>query len=110
MEENVWSDPEVYSLLNENYIVISLYVDDQKKLPKEDQFQFKRENGKVKEIETIGDKWSTFQTVNFQTASQPYYVQMTADLEILQRAEQYTDRDTYYRWLKDGKEKFYNDK
>jgi len=110
VEENVWSEPDIYQLLKDDYILISLYVDDQKKLPKEDQFQFKRENGKVKEIETIGDKWSTFQTVNFQTASQPYYVQMTADLEILQRAEQYTDRDTYYRWLKDGKEKFYNDK
>jgi len=110
VEENVWSEPDIYQLLKDDYILISLYVDDQKKLPKEDQFQFIRENGKVKEIETIGDKWSTFQTVNFQTASQPYYVQMTADLEILQRAEQYTDRDTYYRWLKDGKEKFYNDK
>tara|TARA_R110002072_G_scaffold70811_3_gene170586 strand:+ start:371 stop:2341 length:1971 start_codon:yes stop_codon:yes gene_type:complete len=110
VEENVWSEPDIYQLLKDDYILISLYVDDQKKLPEEDQFQFKRENGKVKEIETIGDKWSTFQTVNFQTASQPYYVQMTADLEILQRAEQYTDRDTYYRWLKDGKEKFYNDK
>jgi len=110
VEENVWSEPDIYQLLKDDYILISLYVDDQKKLPKEDQFQFIRENGKVKEIETIGDKWSTFQTVNFHTASQPFYVQMTADLEILHRAEQYTDRDTYYRWLKKGKEKFKNDK
>ena len=110
VEENVWSEPDIYQLLKDDYILISLYVDDQKKLPEEDQFQFIRENGKVKEIETIGDKWSTFQTVNFHTASQPFYVQMTADLEILHRAEQYTDRDTYYRWLKKGKEKFKNDK
>tara|TARA_R110001632_G_scaffold141565_2_gene257523 strand:- start:13129 stop:15099 length:1971 start_codon:yes stop_codon:yes gene_type:complete len=110
VEENVWSEPDIYQLLKDDYILISLYVDDQKKLPEEDQFQFIRENGKVKEIETIGDKWSTFQTVNFHTASQPFYVQMTADLEILHRAEQYADRDTYYKWLKKGKEKFKNDK
>ena len=110
VEENVWSEPDIYQLLKDDYILISLYVDDQKKLPEEDQFQFIRENGRVKEIETIGGKWSTFQTVNFQTASQPYYVQMTPDLEILHRAEQYTDRDTYYKWLKKGKEKFKNDK
>ena len=95
-------------MLKDDYILISLYVDDRKKLPEQEQFQFLRSNGKVKNIETIGDKWATFQTVNFQTASQPYYVQMNADLEILHRAEQYTDSDTYYQWLLKGKEKFDN--
>tara|TARA_R110002073_G_scaffold108336_5_gene243459 strand:+ start:28416 stop:30389 length:1974 start_codon:yes stop_codon:yes gene_type:complete len=106
VEENVWSEPDIYQLLKDDYILISLYVDDRKDLPEEQQFQFLRANGKTKNIESVGDKWATFQTVNFQTASQPYYVQMTADLEILHRAEQYTDRDTYYQWLKDGKEAF----
>tara|TARA_R110000787_G_scaffold196454_1_gene307793 strand:- start:14320 stop:16293 length:1974 start_codon:yes stop_codon:yes gene_type:complete len=110
VEENVWSEPDIYQLLKDDYILISLYVDDRKELPESEQFQFKRDNGKLKDIETIGDKWATFQTVNFQTASQPYYVLMTADLEILHRAEQYTDRDTYFKWLKEGKETFENDK
>ena len=90
VEENVWSDPAIYTLLKDDYILISLYVDDRKELPTAAQFKFKRANGKLKDIETVGDKWATFQTVNFQTASQPYYVLMTADLEILNHAEQYT--------------------
>ena len=109
VEENVWSEPDIYQLLKDEYILISLYVDDQKELPESEKFQFKRDNGKIKEIETIGDKWATFQTVNFKNASQPYYVQITSDLKILLRAEQYTDRDTYYTWLKEGLLKFKND-
>lgn len=106
VEENVWSEPDIYQMLKDDYILISLYVDDRKKLPKEQQFLFLKDNGKTKDIETVGDKWATFQAINFQTASQPYYVQMTSDLEILHRAEQYTDRDTYYEWLKHGFQKF----
>jgi len=105
VEENVWSKPEIYSLLKNEYVLISLYVDDRKELPKDQQFNFIKPNGKIKRIETVGDKWSTLQTVNFNTASQPYYVQMTADLEILHRPEQYTDATTYYDWLKEGLEK-----
>jgi len=106
VEENIWSEPDIFKILNENYVLISLYVDDRKSLPKEQQFTFLKDNGKTKDIETVGDKWSTFQVINFQVASQPYYVQMTPGLEILNRAEQYTDRDTYYNWLVQGKEKF----
>ena len=53
----------------------------------------------LKDIETIGDKWSTFQYLNFQTASQPFYVTMTSDLEILNEAKQYSGVDEYYEWL-----------
>jgi len=109
VEENVWSDPAIYTLLKDDYILISLYVDDRKELPTAAQFKFKRANGKLKDIETVGDKWATFQTVNFQTASQPYYVLMTADLEILNHAEQYTDKDTYLTWLQKGIINFNND-
>ena len=106
VEENIWSDPNIYKLLKEDFIIISLYVDDRKELPETAQFQYKRDNGQLKDIETIGDQWATFQTVNFQTASQPYYVLMTAHLEILNRAEQYTNRDSYFLWLKQGKSEF----
>ena len=102
VEENVWSNPAIYKLLKEDYILISLYVDDRKELPETAQFNFKRANGQVKEITTVGDKWATFQTINFKTASQPYYVQLTSEFELLNRAEQYTDIDTYLDWLKEG--------
>ncbi|MGK0325394.1 MAG: thiol:disulfide interchange protein DsbD, partial [Polaribacter sp.] len=107
MEENVWSEPDIYQTLKEDYILISLYVDDnEKELPKEQQFDFLKKNGKVKRIKTVGDKWSTFQVINFKNASQPYYILMNADLEILNTPQQYTDRDTYFRWLQKGLETF----
>ena len=79
-----------------------MYVDDRKELPEIAQFNFKRTNGQLKEITTVGDKWATFQTVNFKTASQPYYVQLTSEFEILNSAEQYTDINTYLAWLQEG--------
>ena len=107
MEENVWSEPDIYQILKEEYILISLYVDDnEKELPKEQQFDYLRPNGNIKKIKTVGDKWATFQTVNFKTASQPYYVLMSPDLEILNSPLQYTDRDTYYSWLKESLSRF----
>jgi len=107
MEENVWSEPDIYQTLKEDYILISLYVDDnEKELPEEQQFDFLKKNGKVKKIKTVGDKWSTFQVINFKNASQPFYVLLSPDLEILNSTQQYTDRDTYYNWLKEGLKAF----
>ncbi|MDB4199309.1 thioredoxin family protein [Polaribacter sp.] len=107
MEENVWSDPAIYTLLKEEYILISLYVDDnEKELPKAAQFDFRKANGNIKKIKTYGDKWSAFQILNFKNASQPYYILMNADLEILNLPQQYTDIKTYKSWLEKGIENF----
>tara|TARA_R110000822_G_scaffold9624_5_gene37110 strand:- start:994 stop:2976 length:1983 start_codon:yes stop_codon:yes gene_type:complete len=106
MEETVWSEPDIYPILKEEYVLISLYIDDRKELPVEEQFDFKYESGRVKKINTVGEKWGTFQTLNFNAASQPYYVIMSPDLEILNTAVQYTDRDTYKEWLKKGVSNF----
>ncbi|MCM5663298.1 protein-disulfide reductase DsbD family protein [Galbibacter mesophilus] len=106
MEENVWSEPEIFSLLNDEYVLISLYVDDRKDLPKENQFNYKLPNGRIKSIKTIGDKWATFQTINFETASQPYYILMSPELEILNKPQQYTEAIAYYNWLKEGLENY----
>ena len=106
MEENVWIDPSIYNLLNDKYVLISLYVDDRKPLPEDKQFQFLRKNRTIKNIKTIGDQWATFQAVNFQTSSQPYYVLMSPDLEILNSAIQYTDASSYQNWLEKGLTKF----
>ncbi|WP_422079978.1 protein-disulfide reductase DsbD family protein [Ulvibacterium sp.] len=106
MEEKVWSEPNIYSVLKEDYVLISLYVDDRKELPVSEQFNFEFDSGRVKSIKTIGQKWGTFQTINFSAASQPYYVLMTPDLEILNIAVQYTDKDTYRSWLRQGLKNF----
>ncbi len=109
MEEKVWSESDIYPLLKEEYVLISLYVDDhEKKLPEEEQFSFQYDTGAVKEIKTVGAKWGTFQTLNFNAASQPYYVLLSPDLEVLNSAIQYTDRDTYKAWLESGLKKFHS--
>ncbi|UGU14732.1 thioredoxin family protein [Sinomicrobium kalidii] len=102
MEENVWSVPKVYEQLRDNYVLISLYVDDRKELPENKQFNYQLESGRVKKIRTIGEKWATFQAINFHTASQPYYIIITPDMELLGPSQQYTDAETYYDWLKKG--------
>jgi len=102
MEENVWSDPDVYPLLRDQYIIISLYVDDRKELDQVDQFNFQYPNGRVKTINTVGKKWSTFQTINFKTASQPFYVQMTANGVLLNSPIQYSNTSEFKSWLDKG--------
>jgi len=108
MEENVWADPAVYELLNERYIIISLYVDDRENLAPESQFNFQYPDGRIREINTIGKKWATFQAINFNTASQPFYIQMTLDGELLNTPIQYTDKVTFENWLKQGFERLAN--
>ena len=109
IEQNVWSIKKIYDLISNEFILISLYVDDRKKLLDEEQFIYKYKNGKTKKIITIGDKWSTFQTINFLSASQPYYVLINPKGEIINSPIQYTDSETYYGWLKEGLEKFETD-
>ena len=106
MEESVWSEADIYPLLKNDYVLVSLYIDDRKLLPKEKQFDLKFDSGRVKTIKTVGEKWGAFQTLNFNTASQPYYVLLTADLEILSSPIQYTDRDSYKEWLVNGLKNF----
>ena len=102
MEENVWSNKEVYEILKNELILISLYVDDRSELPENKKFKLRRPNGTVKSIETVGQKWSTFQYLNFKTASQPFYVLMTANGDILNEPIQYTSTKKFKNWLEEG--------
>ncbi len=102
MEEQVWSNPAVFELLQQKYILVSLYVDDRQPLPQEQQFVFGFENGRTKQINTVGDLWSTFQTVNFGSVSQPFYVQLSPDLQVLNPPMQNTDAASYRDWLASG--------
>jgi len=73
MEAAVWSDPQVASMLNQKYVLISLYVDD--KTPLSEPIEI-IENGQQRMLRTIGDKWSYLQRTKFGANAQPFYVLM----------------------------------
>ena len=107
MEEQVWSTSEVYDVLNDAFVIISLYVDDRSEMPEDEQFNLIRSNGTLKSIKTIGDKWGTLQTLNFQNNSQPYYVLLNHNMELLNTTSAYTpDADEYLEWLEEGLDNF----
>ena len=64
------------------------------------------QNGNEKILDKVGEKWSAFQTINFKNNSQPYYVLLSPDLQLLNKPLQYTDTETYYEWLSKGLENF----
>jgi thiol:disulfide interchange protein DsbD len=102
VEENVWSDPEIYKLINEELVLISLYVDDREPLTKDNQFTLEYNSGRIRKIETIGQKWAAFQAINFNSVAQPHYILMMPDGTVLAPPQQYTDIPTYLKWLKNG--------
>ena len=108
VEENTWSVPKVFDLINNEFVLISLYVDDRTNLNGDEIILLKDKNGNEKILDKVGEKWSAFQTLNFQNNSQPYYVLLSPNLDILNKPIQYTDTDTYYDWLIDGLNKFKN--
>lgn len=111
MEENVWTKPEVYNLLKDKFIIVSLYVDDKKKLPAAEQFTYTTKDGQKKEIRTVGDKWATFETENFKNNAQPWYAIMNTKEELLTHPVGYVpDEKQYLAWLQCGANTFYNTK
>jgi thiol:disulfide interchange protein len=103
MEENVWSKPGVKELINKDFILVSLYVDDRKQLPDNQQFLATTGDGSKKEIRTIGDKFATLQSENFSNASQPFYVVVSPDEKLLTIPVGYTpDPQAYAQWLRCG--------
>lgn len=102
VEENIWTQPEVYTLLRDEVVVISLYVDDRKPLSEAEQQTITYADGSSRVLETVGQKWSAFQAINFKSVSQPYYVLLQPDGTILNPPIQYTDKVTYLAWLKEG--------
>lgn len=103
MEENVWTQPEVKEMIEKEFILVSLYVDDRKQLPESEQFIYSNAGGQKKEIRTVGDKYVTFQTENFQNASQPLYAIVSPEEKLLNKPVGYTpDAKAYLDWLKCG--------
>jgi thiol:disulfide interchange protein len=104
MENNVWSDEKVLNVLKNDVVLISLYVDDKRELPKNEQYVSK-ETGN--DIETIGDKWTEFIITKYKTNTQPFYVLIDLNEEKLNTPTSYTPNiSEYYNWLKDGLSKF----
>jgi len=106
-EENIWSDAAVNKIMTENFIVISMYVDDKKSLPVSKQFTYKGKDGLEKEIISYGDLWSTFETENFENNAQPLYAIINTDEVLINHPVGYTnDKNEYLQWLKCGLETF----
>ncbi len=104
MENNVWSDEKVLNVLKNEVVLISLYVDDKRELPKREQ-TVSKETGN--EIKTIGDKWTEFIITKYKTNTQPFYVLIDLKEEKLNTPISYTPNiDDYLAWLKDGISKF----
>ncbi len=100
MEERVWSEPKILKLLNNDVVLISLYVDDKRPLPEGEKY-ISEISGK--ELKYIGQKWSEFQILRYKANAQPFYVLMDHNEENLIDPVGYTpDIEEYYDWLQNG--------
>jgi thiol:disulfide interchange protein len=103
MEEKVWPDPDVARMMKNDFIVVSLYVDERKRLPLAEQVQIKTKTGVEKSIVTVGDKWATFQSENFNAVSQPQYAIISPGEKVLTKTKAYTpDAKEFAGWLQCG--------
>jgi thiol:disulfide interchange protein DsbD len=103
MENNVWSEENIKSILKNEVVVISLFVDDKRDLPKSDQFVSKSTG---ESIETIGDKWTDFMITKYKTNTQPLYVLTDLEGNSLNVETPTTSYDPdvalYEKWLRTG--------
>ena len=109
MEEQVWSDDNVKSILSNDVVLISLYVDERIDLPKNEQYETTLA-GKTKIIKTTGDKWMLLQANTYGTNSQPYYVFLNHNEQQMVEAANYQDFGTvklFTDWLNRGLEEFH---
>ncbi|MDR0412855.1 MAG: thioredoxin family protein [Dysgonamonadaceae bacterium] len=100
MEASVWSDPRVKGIIDNDYVLISLYVDDKTKLPETIEIE---EYGKKTKLRTVGDKWSYLQRQKFGANAQPYYVLLNNRGMPLAPWRAYNKNvDEYIRFLQEG--------
>lgn len=103
MEEKVWPDPNVARMMKNDFVVVSLYVDERQQLPLSQQIQYKTKSGAEKSIITVGDKWATFQSENFNAVAQPQYAIISPDEKVLTKTKSYTpDAKEFADWLQCG--------
>ena len=100
MEAAVWSDPQVADILNNKYILISLYVDDKTPLTSPIEVE---ENGQKRTLRTVGDKWSYLQRAKFGANAQPFYVLLNEEGHPLAGSRSYDeDIQGYIDFLNKG--------
>ena len=100
MELAVWTDPTVGSMMNDDYVLITLYVDNKTKLPEPIKVM---ENGKERTLRTLGDKWSYLQRVKFGANAQPFYILIDNEGKPLNKSFAYDeDVDKYVDFLQTG--------
>lgn len=106
MEANVWSDPAVLERLANNFVKISLYVDDRTSLPEQEQF-VSSAMGRERTIRTIGQKWSLFQAERYGVNTQPYYLILDHNESLLAGPFGYEPNiSKYIEFLDEGLRKF----
>lgn len=99
MEENVWSNIDILKILKNEIVLISLYGDDQRKLPISEQFISKSGS----EVTTIGKKWREYQIERYNINAQPYYVILDSEGKDISKPVGYTpDVEEYKTWLENG--------
>jgi thiol:disulfide interchange protein len=104
MEERVWAEPQILNILKNELVLISLYVDEKKRLPEEEQY-ISETTGK--KIRSVGNKWSDFQIKHYRMNAQPYYVLINLNEEELIEPVGYTpDATEYENWLREGLKNF----
>ncbi|MFL5774474.1 MAG: protein-disulfide reductase DsbD family protein [Flavisolibacter sp.] len=107
MEENIWTDPDVKTLMRDSFIVVSLYVDERKRLPLNEQQVYTTKKGDEKEIITVGDKWATFQSENFNAVAQPQYAILSPSEKALTKTKSYSPSPgAFADWLRCGLDAF----
>ena len=107
MEEAVWTNPVVDSLMEKEFVVVSLYVDEKRKLAIQQQMVYTADDGTEKSITTIGAKWSNFQIENFHAASQPQYAIINTNETALTKTKGYTPNPKRFAdWLECGLDAF----
>ena len=101
MEASVWTDDEVASLLTDDYVLVSLYVDDRKKLDK--PVTVTGSDGKTTTLRTVGDRWSHLQQTRFGQLTQPLYVAISPDGQLLAKPMGFTESaQDFADWLRKG--------
>lgn len=104
MEERVWGEPQILGKLQNDVVLISLFVDLKEELPEAEQYVSEVTG---KRIQTVGNKWSDFQIEKYQINAQPYYVLLNHNEDELNTPVGYTpDVDEFEAWLEDGISKF----
>ena len=100
MEAAVWTDERVRGYLTDDYVLVSLFVDEKTKLP---EIEIVQENGKETKLRTVGDKWSYLQRSRFGSQTQPYYVLLDNEGNLLAPGRSYNeDIDAYIEFLQSG--------